>query len=173
MSARYPQGVPCAAGCGLLAAAGHIYCRPASESAAGDRDGDLDIDVLTLRDRLADGGRLTRRLSRYGKAFCRLCDSPALPGRLYCSDACRTRARRGDGAVVELDGVVARPLQHASRLGLAPSTLYRRLQLGMSLEVALKKPIDQEMKRRRFLAEKKEKAHGEAVRAGGGLCPTG
>jgi hypothetical protein len=67
---------------------------------------------------------------------------------MYCSGRCRGRARQGKKAVVELDGITATPLDHAARLGLGASTLYRRLQLGLSVHEALTRPIDQEMGRR-------------------------
>lgn len=151
MIARHIEGVPCAAGCGALAAAGRIYCYPCLDAPDEPEAplADPDIQVLVLRERLANGGPIMRRLARYGASACCLCSEPALPGRLYCSDGCRWRARRGQAFKIELDGVVARPLEHAARRGVAPSTLYRRLQLGMSLEAALTVPVNEVMRRRR------------------------
>lgn len=148
--ARLFQPVPCAdPGCGLLARAGGIYCGrcgPPNELTPQD-DSDLDIHVLTLRERLADGGPLLRRIARYGTHDCALCQRQALPGRLYCSPSCRREARRSGPAQVELDGVAAPLLDHARRLGLNPSTVYRRLQLGLSPIEALTRPVDTTMRR--------------------------
>lgn len=148
---RLFQPVPCAdPGCGKLARPGGIYCadRRLSAEPVPQDDGDLDIHVLTLRERLADGGPWLRRIARYGTHPCGLCGRQALPGRLYCSPGCRRAVRRQGPAEVELDGVAAPLLEHARRRGLNPSTVYRRLQLGLSPEEALMRPVDQEMRRR-------------------------
>lgn len=109
---------------------------------------DLDLDVLLLSEKLAGGGPLTRRLERYGSPSCHRCSRPALPGRLYCSELCRWHARRGAAAVIELDGIRARPLEHAVRRGIGRSTFYRRLQLGLTPAQALTRPIDAAMRQR-------------------------
>lgn len=149
-TARHAQGVPCAAGCGVLAAAGHIYCRGCLDAPVPlvEPSDDLDLDVLLLREKLAGGGRLTRRLTRYGRGHCMRCPQPTLRGRMYCSERCRWHARRGDFATIELDGVRARPAEHAARLGIGRSTFYRRLQLGLTPEQALRRPIDVAMRQR-------------------------
>jgi predicted nucleic acid-binding Zn ribbon protein len=98
--------------------------------------------VLTLRERLAGGGRLMSRLERYGPAECGVCGGASLPGRLYCSSRCRYLARyRGQALRVELDGIKATPLEHARRIGMGRSTLYRRLQLGLDPATALTVPV--------------------------------
>ena len=147
---RHIPGEPCAVGCGQLAAPGRIYCagcvaapRPPSEGCA-----EPDVQVLTLSERLAGGGPLTRRLAKYGPSVCGVCGGDSMPGRLYCSGKCRSRARRPGAGEVELDGVTATPLAHADRLGLGRSTLYRRLQLGLSVQEALTRPVNQEMRGR-------------------------
>jgi len=106
-----------------------------------------DIIVLTLSEKLAGGGRYSRRLAKYGPSLCRICCEPSIPGRLYCSDRCRWRARRGEAFTIKLDGIEARPLEHADRLGIGRSTFYRRLQLGLTVTEALTRPIDESMRR--------------------------
>ena len=149
-TARHAQGVPCAAGCGVLAAAGRIYCTGclAAPVPPLEPSDDLDLDVLLLREKLAGGGRLTRRIAKYGRGHCMRCTRPTLPGRMYCSELCRWHARRGDAAIIELDGVRARPLEHAARRGIGRSTFYRRLQLGLTPAQALTRPIDAAMRQR-------------------------
>lgn len=155
MIARHREPVGCArVGCGSLARAGSIYCDEGCRFFRGSQpgvqpqdDSDLDLHALTLREKLAGGGPLTRRIARYGTHPCRGCGRETIPGRLYCSESCRAEARQRP-QVVELDGEVLTVLGHAERLGIGRSTLYRRLQLGLSLEDALKRPVDPEMRRR-------------------------
>lgn len=149
-TARSFTPVPCAdPGCGLIARPDGIYCGqcgPPDELTPQD-DSDLDIHVLTLKERLAEKGPLLRRIARYGTHPCHLCERQALPGRLYCSPGCRREAWRGKAVQVELDGVTAPLLAHARTRGLNPSTVYRRLQLGLTPIEALTKPVDASMRR--------------------------
>jgi hypothetical protein len=129
-----------------MALPGGIYCGACDgedvQHVAQD-DEDLDIHRLTLRERLAEGGRLLRRIERYGIRPCVTCGRPSVPGRQYCSSGCR--ADRKHPGIFEVGGQRATLLQHARRFGLNPSTVYRRLQLGMSPIEALTKPIDETM----------------------------
>lgn len=157
-TARCFQPVPCAIlGCGDQAEPGCIYCQECRDRAAeplNDKEARLlqerdDVDVVLLRERLAGKGPMMRRLKRQGTHPCGLCGRPSLPGRQYCSERCRTRARAGERSQVELDGTVATLLEHAARIGLGRSTVYKRLKLGMTPVEALTRPIDLEMRRSR------------------------
>lgn len=152
--ARLFQPSPCAdPGCGKLARPGGIFCagRRLAELVPQD-DEDLDVHVLTLRERLAGDGPWLRRIRRYGTHPCALCGREALPGRRYCSPGCRGVARNQGAAEVELDGVRAPLLEHARRRGLSPGTVYGRLGSGLTPEEALTRPVNEEMRDRRMSA---------------------
>lgn len=147
-TARIFQPVGCAdPGCGAMARPGSIYCGECdgrTERVPQD-DSDLDVHHLTLRERLFERGKLLRRIDRYGTGPCVSCGRPSLPGRQYCSSGCRTRGRRGTFVI---GGKEATLLEHARLFGLNPSTVYRRLQLGMTPIEAITKPIDEMMSSR-------------------------
>lgn len=112
------------------------------------RPGERDVDLVLLRERMAGGGPHLDRVEDHGTHPCPICEGPALPGRLYCSDVCRARARRGEGLRIVLDGIEAKPLEHAKRLGISEALFYKRIRSGASVEEALTRPLDEEMQRR-------------------------
>jgi hypothetical protein len=112
------------------------------------RAGERDVEHLLLREAIAGSGPHTRRVRKQGTHPCRICEGPSLPGRLYCSDICRARARRGEAMVVEIDGIKGRPIDHMRRLGVSEAVFYKRLRKGLSVREALTRPIDREMRRR-------------------------
>jgi len=136
-------------GCGETAEPGAIYCAECRGRAIErlEADSELDVEILIFQEVL-EGGPVTRRLERQGTHPCGLCGRPAVPGRQYCSDRCRTRARAGERGQVKLNGMVATFLEHAARRGLGRSTVYKRLKLGLTPLEALTRPVDPEMRRR-------------------------
>lgn len=151
-TARHFEPVECAyySMCGGTAEPGRIYCRECRRG-RGPRylsgqagEPDPEVEAETLRERLAGGGKHTRRIAKYGHRSCIRCEEPAMPGRLYCSSRCRFQVP----VEIELDGVTMTPIKHAARRGIGHSTFYRRLQLGLSVEEALARPIDEAMRRR-------------------------
>jgi hypothetical protein len=54
----------------------------------------------------------------------------------------------GAGLTVVLDDIEAKPLAHARRLGISDALYYKRRRSGASVEEALTRPIDEEMRRR-------------------------
>ena len=137
--------------CGRIARAGGIYCGRCGGSVVDEvcADGaDAELGVVLLRERLQPKRQqkyVTRRLERQRPAPCLVCGHDSVPGRLYCSPHCRRQ-----GHTIELDGVTGTVLEHAKRRGLAPSTVYRRLQLGRTPLEALTEPIDEVMRGRRL-----------------------
>lgn len=138
-----------------MARPGSIYCpecqkRSSEALRAPGEAGELDLDVVTLPGKAGQERAVLRRLERVGTHPCGLCGRPALPGRQYCSEGCRTRARAGERSQVELNGTVTTLLEHADRLGMPWSTIYTRLRRGLTPEQALTRPVDEEMRRRRL-----------------------
>lgn len=112
------------------------------------RPSDRDVHRVLLKEALAGGGPHTERMRERGAEECRLCGGPSLPGRTYCSDLCRGRARRRQVGEIVIDGIRAKPLAHARRLGISKGLFYHRRRRGASVREALTRPIDEEMQRR-------------------------
>lgn len=111
------------------------------------------MDLVLLKERMAGQGSNLERVRDLGTHPCPICDGPALPGRLYCSDVCRTRARAGEGPTVVIDGIESKPLAHAERLGISKALFYHRIRGGASVEEALTRPLNEEMQRRAMCRE--------------------
>jgi hypothetical protein len=113
------------------------------------RDPCTDSEILkeTLRERMSGvDGPVLKRIRSMGVGCCRMCRSDTIPGRMYCSEACRTHGRMGGGKTIVIDGIDAKPTEHARRLGIADGTFYARLR-KMSVEDALTTPIRESMRR--------------------------
>lgn len=90
---------------------------------------DLDVTHARIRGEDVEEGRCVR------------CGSPAIRGRLTCSEVCRTASRQGDSGVIAIEGVIARPLAHAHERGIDKGTFYKRIRLGWTIREALTRPV--------------------------------
>ncbi len=156
--ARYAAPSPCATvSCGEDVERGSIYCsvcraRQRKRAAWADarpegptNDHELDVASYGLRDRAA-GKAVVVETHPCAHPDC---GQPALRGRLYCSGRCRSRSRK-DPALFTIDGLTMTLREHADRVDLDIATVYCRMRAGDSAEDAIKRPLDDEMQRRRL-----------------------
>lgn len=136
-------------GCGGIAAKGRLYCGNCMRRARPHgEDNVTDVDAVLLGERIGRRGNMKYLIARNGLHDCILCGREALPGREYCSDRCRGKARNTGPALYVVGGVKASITAHCERLGMAVGTVYKRMKRGMTVEEALTAPVDEVMSER-------------------------